>query len=79
MNKVRKALLWLKNSLDMPDLKERIDKVGEKIRELIKEMNQNDYWRVANFFTKHSRNILLFAYKKLQGIETHGTTTGWKD
>ncbi|MFO7966584.1 MAG: transposase, partial [Archaeoglobaceae archaeon] len=69
VNEVRKVLLWLKNSLEMPDLKERIDKASKKIRSFIKEMDRQGYWKAANFFTKYSRNILLFAYKKLQGIK----------
>ncbi len=69
VNEIRKTLLWLKNSLDKPDLKKRIDKASKRIRSFIKEMDRQGYWKAANFFTKYGRNILLFAYKKLQGIE----------
>jgi len=31
-------------------------------------MDSNGFWRVSRFFRKYRKNILLFAYKKLDGI-----------
>ncbi len=31
-------------------------------------MNSKGYWRVAKFFKRHTKSILLFAYKRLKGI-----------
>ena len=31
-------------------------------------MDSNGFWRVSRFFRKHKKSILLFAYKKLEGI-----------
>jgi len=31
-------------------------------------MDSNGYWKVSNFFRKHKKNILLFAYNRLEGI-----------
>ncbi|WP_456368517.1 transposase [Geoglobus sp.] len=68
VSKVNEILLKLKNSLDKPDLKSRIKKTEKALEGFIDEMDKNGFWRVARFFRKHMRNILLFAYKRLEGI-----------
>ena len=68
VNEVKGILLRLKNSLDKPDLEEEIEGAEKALREFVKEMDSNGYWRVARFFRKHMKSILLFAYKKLEGI-----------
>jgi len=65
---VKGILLRLKNSLGRPDLKGRIIETEKNLNEFIKEMESKGYWRVSNFFRKHMGSILLFAYKKLEGI-----------
>jgi hypothetical protein len=68
VREVKGILLRLKNSLDKPDLKDRIEETKRALNEFVKEMETNGYWRVSNFFRKHMKSILLFAYKKLEGI-----------
>ena len=68
VNEVKGILLRLKNSLEKPDLKSRSKKAKKALNEFVKEMDSNGYWRVSGFFKKHMRSILLFAYKKLEGI-----------
>jgi hypothetical protein len=67
VNEVKGILLKLKN-LVKPDLKSRIKKVERALNEFVEEMDSKGYWRVSRFFRKHKRSILLFAYKKLEGI-----------
>ncbi|RLI77539.1 hypothetical protein DRP04_11250 [Archaeoglobales archaeon] len=31
-------------------------------------MESKGYWRVSRFFKRHTKRVLLFAYKKLEGI-----------
>jgi len=68
VSKVKGILLRLKNSLGKPDLKERIRKAEKALNEFIEEMDSKRYWRVSRFFKRHMKSILLFAYKKLEGI-----------
>ena len=68
MNEVKGILLRLKNSLDKPDLKSRIKKAEKVLNEFAKEMEEKGHWRVSRFFKRHMKGILLFAYKKLEGI-----------
>jgi len=67
-NEVKGILLRLKNSLDKPDLESRIKKAEKALNEFVEEMESKGYWRVSRFFRKHMKNVLLFAYKKLEGI-----------
>ena len=66
VNKVR-ILLRLKN-LEKPDLESRIKKAEKALNEFAKEMEEKGFWRVAKFFRKHMKNILLFAYKRFEGM-----------
>jgi len=68
VNDVKKILLSLKNSLCKPDLEERIKRAEQSIKEFADEMQNKGFWKVAKFFRNYTRNILLFAYKKLEGI-----------
>ena len=68
MNEVKGILLRLKNSLDKPDLRSRIKKAEKVLNEFVEEMESKGYWRVSWFFKRHMKSILLFAYKKLEGI-----------
>ncbi len=68
VNEVKGILLRLKNSIDKPDLESRIKKAEKALNEFVKEMDKNGYQRVTWFFRKHMRNIFLFAYKRLEGI-----------
>jgi len=68
VNEVKGILLRLKNSLDKPDLKSRIKKAEKALNEFAEEMESKGYWRVSRFFKRHTKSILLFAYKKLKGI-----------
>jgi len=68
VNEVKGILLRLKNSLNKPDLESRIKKAEKALNEFVEEMESKDYWRVSRFFRKHMKSILLFAYKKLEGI-----------
>ena len=68
VKEVKGILLRLKNSLDKPDLKSRIIEAEKALNEFLEEMETKGYWRVSNFFRKHMKSILLFAYKKLEGI-----------
>ncbi|AGK61406.1 hypothetical protein Asulf_01419 [Archaeoglobus sulfaticallidus PM70-1] len=63
VNRVKENLLRFKNSLN-GDLKEKVKETEKEIDGFVKEMDSNGYWRVVRFF----RNILLFAYKKLEGV-----------
>ena len=31
-------------------------------------MEEKGHWRISRFFKRHTKSILLFAYKKLEGI-----------
>ena len=68
VNEVKGILLRLKNSLDNSDLDGRIKKVEKALNEFVEEMESKGYWRISNFFRKHKKNVLLFAYKRLEGI-----------
>ncbi len=68
VNEVKRILLRLKNSLDKPDLESRIKKAEKALNEFVEEMESKGFWRVSRFLRKHMRSILLFAYKKLEGI-----------
>ena len=68
VNEVKGILLRLKNSLDKPDLESRIERAEKALSEFADEMEEKGYWRVSRFFRKHMKNILFFAYKKLEGI-----------
>ena len=68
MNEVKGTLLRLKNSLDKPDLEGRIKEAEKALNEFAEEMESKGYWRVSRFFRKHMKNFLLFAYKRLEGI-----------
>ncbi|RLI85284.1 MAG: hypothetical protein DRO98_07245, partial [Archaeoglobales archaeon] len=68
VNGVKGILLRLKNSLDKPDLESRIKKAEKALNEFAEEMESKGYWRVSRFFKRHMKGILLFAYKKLEGI-----------
>jgi len=68
VNEVKGILLRLKNSLDKPDLRSRIKRAEKALNEFAEEMESKGYWRVTRFFRKHMKNILLFAYKRLEGI-----------
>ena len=61
-------MLRLKNSLEKPDLESRIKKVEKALSEFAEEMESKGYWRVSRFFKRHMKGILLFAYKRLEGI-----------
>ena len=67
MSKVKGILLRLKNSLDKPDLKSRIKRAERALNEFAEEIESKGYWRVSRFFKKHM-SVLLFAYKKLEGM-----------
>ena len=54
VNEVKKILLSLKNSLE---------------EDLEDEMQNKGFWKVSKFFRNYTGNILLFAYKKLKGID----------
>jgi len=68
VNEVKGTLLRLKNSLDKPDLEGRIKEAEKALNEFAEEMESKGYWRVSRFFRKHMKNFLLFAYKRLEGI-----------
>ena len=68
VNEVKGILLRLKNSLDKSDLKSRIKKAEKALSEFAEEMESKGYWRVSRFFKRHMKNILLFAYRRLEGI-----------
>jgi galactose-1-phosphate uridylyltransferase len=67
VREVKGILLRLKNSLDKLS-KEKIEEVEKALNEFVKEMESKGYWRVVRFFKKHMKSILLFAYKRLEGI-----------
>lgn len=67
VNEVKEILLRLKNSVK-PDLKSRIKKAEKALNEFVEEMEEKGHWRVSRFFKRHMKSILLFAYKKLEGI-----------
>ena len=69
VNEVKGILLKLKNSLGKPDLKSRIKRAEKTLNEFADEMGSKGYWRVSRFFKRHMKSILLFAYKRLEGIE----------
>ena len=68
INEVKGILLRLKNSLDKPDLESRIKRAENALNEFAEEMESKGYWRVSRFFKRHIKNFLLFAYKKVEGI-----------
>jgi len=68
VNEVKRTLLRLKNSLDKPYLEGEVEEAEKALNEFVKEMDSNGYWRVARFFKRHMKNVLLFAYKKLEGM-----------
>ncbi|WP_048085517.1 hypothetical protein [Archaeoglobus veneficus] len=68
VNEVKGILLRLKNSLDKPDLKSRIIKAEKVLNEFVEEMEEKGFWRVSRFFKRRMKNILLFAYRELEGI-----------
>jgi len=68
VNEVKGILLRLKNSLDKPDLESRIKRAEKALNEFVEEMESKGYWRVSRFFKRHMKDILLFAYKRLEGI-----------
>ena len=68
VNEVKGILLRLKNSLEKPDLKSRIKKAEKALNEFAKEMEEKGFWRVVGLFKRHMKSILLFAYKRLEGI-----------
>lgn len=68
VNEVKGILLRLKNSLDKPDLRGRIERAEKALNEFADEMESKGYWRVSKFFKKHMKDILLFAYKRFEGI-----------
>lgn len=68
VNEVKGILLRLKNSLEKPDLKSRIKKAEKALSEFAGKMDSNGFWRVSRFFKRHMKSILLFAYKRLEGI-----------
>ena len=68
VNEVKGILLRLKNSLDKPDLESRIKKAEKALNEFAEEMESKGYWRISKFFKRHMKSILLFAYKRLEGI-----------
>ena len=64
-----KGFCWrLKNSLEKPDLKSRIKRAERDLSEFAEEMESKGYWRVSKFFKRHMKSILLFAYRRLEGI-----------
>ena len=67
MNEVKGILLRLKNSLGNLT-EERIRKAEKALNEFVEEMESKGYWRVSRFFKRHMKSILLFAYKRLEGI-----------
>ena len=67
VNEVKGILLRLKNSLGNLT-EERIRKAEKALNEFVEEMESKGYWRVSKFFERHMKNILLFAYKRLEGI-----------
>jgi len=67
VNEVKGILLRLKNSVK-PDLEGRIKRAEKALNEFAEEMESKGYWRVLRFFKRHVKSILLFAYKKLEGI-----------
>ena len=68
VNGVKGILLKLKNSLGKSDLESRIKKAEKALNEFVEEMDSRGYWRVSRFFKKHMKNVILFAYKRLEGI-----------
>ena len=68
MNEVKGILLRLKNSLGKSDLEGRIKRAEKALNEFVEEMESKGYWRVSRFFKRHMKSILLFAYKRLEGI-----------
>jgi len=68
VNEVKGILLRLKNALDNSDLRSRIERAEKTLNEFAEEMESKGYWRVSRFFKRHMKGILLFAYKKLEGI-----------
>lgn len=67
VNEVKGILLRLKNSLDNL-AEEGVKKTEKALEEFVEEMDFKGFWRVSKFFRRHMRGILLFAYKKLEGI-----------
>ena len=67
VNEVKGILLRLKNSLGNLT-EERIRKAEKALNEFVEEMESKGYWRVSRFFKRHMKSILLFAYKRLEGI-----------
>jgi len=67
VNEVKGILLRLKNSIDELT-EEKIEEVEKALNEFVEEMDSNGFWRVSRFFRKHMKSILLFAYKKLEGM-----------
>ena len=68
VNEVKGILLRLKNSLGKSDLESRIKRAEKALNEFVEEMESKGYWRVSRFFKRHMKSILLFAYKRLEGI-----------
>lgn len=65
---MKKILLSLKNSLEKEDLEEKIKETEENIKEFAEEMEDKGFWKVSKFLRNYTKDILLFAYKKLRGI-----------
>jgi len=61
-------LLRFKNALIKPNLESRIERTEKAQSEFAEEMKSKGYWRVSKFFKRHMKGILLFDYKKLEGI-----------
>ena len=68
VNEVKKILLSLKNSLEKEDLEEKIKETEKSIKEFAEEMEDKGFWKVSKFLRNYTKDILLFAYKKLRGI-----------
>lgn len=65
---MKKILLSLKNSLEKEDLEEKIKETEKSIKEFAEEMEDKGFWKVSKFLRNYTKDILLFAYKKLRGI-----------
>ena len=65
---MKKILLSLKNSLEKEDLVEKIKETEKSIKEFAEEMEDKGFWKVSKFLRNYTKDILLFAYKKLRGI-----------
>jgi len=63
---VKKILLSLKNSLEKEDLEEKIKETEKSIKEFAEEMEDKGFWKVSKFLRNYTKDILLFAYKKLK-------------